>query len=123
MPGEVDFWLIGAYAELELKGNMFSSRQLILQGLRMNESDYRFHLEYLRFEVKYFDKVMLRREVLQQGQVEFVNDCEEVEGETKQGEESNIVKIVWENLKVKFAGDVVVLRDAKQILKQSKYLR
>jgi len=25
MPGEVDFWLIGAYAELELKGNMFSS--------------------------------------------------------------------------------------------------
>ncbi len=30
MPGEVDFWLIGAYAELELKGNMFSSRQLIL---------------------------------------------------------------------------------------------
>ena len=66
---------------------------------------------------------MLRREVLQQGQVEFVNDCEEVEGETKQGEESNIVKIVWENLKVKFAGDVVVLRDAKQILKQSKYLR
>jgi hypothetical protein len=30
MPGEVDFWLIGAYAELELKGNMFSSRQLIM---------------------------------------------------------------------------------------------
>jgi len=26
MPGEVDFWLIGAYADLELKGNMFSSR-------------------------------------------------------------------------------------------------
>jgi len=67
MPGEVDFWLIGAYAELELKGNMFSSRQLILQGLRMNDSESRFHLEYLRFEVKYFEKVMQRREVLKQG--------------------------------------------------------
>jgi hypothetical protein len=67
MPGEVDFWLIGAYAELELKGNMFSSRQLIMQGLRINDSDWRFHIEHLRFEVKYFDKVMLRREVLQKG--------------------------------------------------------
>jgi hypothetical protein len=48
----------------------------------MNDGDVRFHLEYLRFEVKYFDKVLQRREVLQQGQVDFVNDCE-VEGETK----------------------------------------
>ena len=89
----------------------------------MNEDDARFNLEYLRFEVKYFDKLMLRREVLSQGQVDFVNNCEEVEGETKQGEEANIVRIVWDNLKKKFADDVVVLREAKQILKQSKYLR
>lgn len=89
----------------------------------MNEDDARFNLEYLRFEVKYFDKLMLRREVLSQGQVDFVNNCEEVEGETKRGEEANIVKIVWDNLKKKFADDVVVLREAKQILKQSKYLR
>lgn len=122
MPGEVDFWLIGAYAELELKGNMFSSRQLILQGLRMNDSDWRFHIEHLRFEVKYFDKVMLRREVLQQGQVDFVNDCE-VEGETKRGEEANILKIVWQNIAERFGGDAVVLREGKYILKQSKLLR
>lgn len=89
----------------------------------MNEDDARFNLEYLRFEVKYFDKLMLRREVLSQGQVDFVNNCEEVEGETKRGEEANIVRIVWDNLKKKFADDVVVLREAKQILKQSKYLR
>ena len=89
----------------------------------MNEDDARFNLEYLRFEVKYFDKLMLRREVLSQGQVDFVNNCEEVEGETKRGEEANIVKIVWDNLKRKFADGVVVLREAKQILKQSKYLR
>ena len=89
----------------------------------MNEDDARFNLEYLRFEVKYFDKLMLRREVLSQGQVDFVNNCEEVEGETKRGEEANIVRIVWDNLKKKFAEDVVVLREAKQILKQSKYLR
>jgi hypothetical protein len=34
MPEEVQFWQIGAYAELEVKGNMFSGRQLMLQGLR-----------------------------------------------------------------------------------------
>lgn len=94
MPGEVEFWLIGAYADLELKGNMFSSRQLILQGLRMNDTDPRFHLEYLKFEVRYFEKVMQRREVLQKDQVDFINDCD-IEGETKRGEEANIVKIVW----------------------------
>lgn len=89
----------------------------------MNEDDARFNLEYLRFEVKYFDKLMLRREVLSQGQVDFVNNCEEVEGETKRGDEANIVRIVWDNLKKKFADDAVVLREAKHILKQSKYLR
>jgi hypothetical protein len=26
MPNAIDFWLIGVYADLELKGNMFSSR-------------------------------------------------------------------------------------------------
>lgn len=51
-----------------------------------------------------------------------MNDCE-VEGETKVGEEANIVKIVWRNLKTRFESDAVVLRDAKIILKQSKYLR
>lgn len=30
MPEEVDFWQIGAYTELEVKGNMFSGRQLML---------------------------------------------------------------------------------------------
>jgi len=101
MPGEVEIWCIGVYAELDLKGNMFSSRQLFLQGLRMNEQVAEFHLEYLKFEVRFFEKLMQRREVLTQGQIDFVNDCN-VEGETKQGEESNLLKIVWQNICSKY---------------------
>lgn len=78
----------------------------------MNDTDWRFHIEHLRFEVKYFDKVMLRREVLQKGQVDFVNDCE-VEGETKRGEEANIVQIVWQNIMKRFTDNVVVLKEGK----------
>ena len=34
MPQEIEFWQIGDYTELDVKGNMFSGRQLMLQGLR-----------------------------------------------------------------------------------------
>ena len=36
-PDTLDFWQIGAYTELDLKGNIFSSRNLMLQALRANE--------------------------------------------------------------------------------------
>lgn len=88
----------------------------------MNENDAKFNLEYLRFEVKYFDKLMARREVLNHGKLDFVDNSEEIEGETKRGDEANIVNIVWQNLKKKYSEDVVVLREAKIILKESKYL-
>ena len=109
MPNVIEFWLIGVYADLELKGNMFSSRQLMLQGLRLNENDSQFHLEYLRFELNFFHKIMKRRELLSSTEVQFVNDCEQIEGETKHGEEANFVKIVWENLLTKFEHDALVL--------------
>lgn len=104
MPDEIEFWLIGVYSDLELKGNMFSSRQLMMQGLRMNDTVPRFHLEYLKFELKYFEKIMMRREILKPDvKVDFVNDCDadvkmDVEGETQRGDEANFVKIVWKNL-------------------------
>lgn len=41
----------------------------------------------------------------------------EVEGETKRGDEANFVKIVWNNLKERYAGDVIILHDAKHLLK------
>ena len=89
----------------------------------MNDSDPKFHVAYLNFELKYFEKIMMRREVLQpdQSKVNFVEDCNavvnEVKGETKRGDEANFVKIVWNNLKERFTGDVIVLHDAKHLLK------
>ena len=101
MPQEVEFWQIGAYAELDVKGNMFSGRQLMLQGLRQNEDSSKFHLEYLRFEIKTFDKVMKRREVLLGDKLNFVEDSD-IEGETKRGDEANLVKIVFKQLAAKY---------------------
>lgn len=44
----------------------------------MNDSDPKFHLEYLKFELRYFEKIMMRREVLKADEkVDFVNDCDE----------------------------------------------
>ena len=69
----------------------------------MNEGEPKFHLEYLKFELKYFEKIMMRREVLKSStdKVQFVNDCDQqmAEGETKRGDEANFVKIVWANFK------------------------
>ena len=63
-PDTLDFWQIGAYAELELKGNLFSSRNLMLQALRANEESTEFQLAYLAFEVRFLEKIMHRREIL-----------------------------------------------------------
>ncbi len=35
-PNILDFWLIGVYTELDLKGNLFSGRKLMLQAVRNN---------------------------------------------------------------------------------------
>ena len=63
-PDTLDFWRVGAYAELELKGNLFSSRNLMLQALRANENSSKFQLAYLEFEVRFLEKIMQRREIL-----------------------------------------------------------
>ena len=63
-PDCLDFWLIAAYAELDVKGNLFSSRNLMLQALKVNDSKPRFYTEYLKFEVIFLEKLMQRRKVL-----------------------------------------------------------
>lgn len=41
----------------------------------MNETDPKFHLAYLQFELKYFEKIMMRREVLKpESQVDFIDE-------------------------------------------------
>lgn len=50
-PTTIDFWLLAAYNELELKGNLFSGRKILLQALRNNRESSFLYVEYLRFEV------------------------------------------------------------------------
>ena len=52
--------------------------------------------------------------------IDFVHD--EVQGETKQGEEENLVRIVYQNLVARFNSCALTLREAKRILAQSKYI-
>lgn len=63
-PTVVDFWLIGAYVELDLKGNLFQSRKIMLQGIRNNEMNPMFYVEYFRFETCLLQKIIERREIL-----------------------------------------------------------
>ena len=135
-PDCLDFWLIAAYAELDIKGNLFSSRNLMLQALKLNETKPRFYTEYLKFEVKFLDKLMQRRRILNGqtvadkpkiGDLEFIDDLsleggDEVTGEVKPVEESNIVKIVVANLLEKFPQNVLVLKEVYSILSASQYV-
>ncbi len=59
-PTVLDFWLIGVYTELDIKGNLFSGRKLMLQAIRNNTKNPSFYLEYFRFEVRFFEKVKQR---------------------------------------------------------------
>jgi hypothetical protein len=59
-PTVLDFWLVGVYTELDLKGNLFSGRKLMLQAIRNNPLNPEYYLEYFRFEVRFFEKVKQR---------------------------------------------------------------
>ena len=107
----------------------------MLQALRINENVPKFYSEYLKFEVKFLDKLMHRRSILngqsqfnaegilskKEKDLAFIDDEDEkeddIEGEIKRGEESNIVKIVVQNLLEKFPDDIILLKEVKDILK------
>ena len=55
-PTVPDFWLLASYNELELKGNLFSGRKLLLQAMRTINTAH-MALEYLRFEIRLLAKV------------------------------------------------------------------
>jgi U3 small nucleolar RNA-associated protein 6 len=63
-PTVLDFWLIGVYTELDIKGNLFSGRKLMLQAIRNNSENPNFYIEYFRFEVRFFEKVKQRIMIL-----------------------------------------------------------
>ena len=63
-PTVLDFWLIGVYTELDMKGNLFSGRKLMMQAVRNNPNTASFYIEYFRFEVKFYEKIKTRIMIL-----------------------------------------------------------
>lgn len=127
-PTVVDFWLIAVYTELDIKGNLFSSRNLMLQAIRNNSNSAMFYVEYFRFEMAFLKKIKHRRDILHgkaEKQLDFVD--EEMEGQP-QGEgvleaNTNILEIVWETIQEKFPDNLRVYQEIwKNIVKPSDWL-
>jgi U3 small nucleolar RNA-associated protein 6 len=79
-PTVLDFWLIGVYTELDIKGNLFSGRKLMLQAIRNNPENPSFFVEYFRFEVRFFEKVKQRIMILNgddDKKVDFITEEED----------------------------------------------
>lgn len=100
----LDFWMIGVYTELDLKGNLFSSRKLMLQAIRNNEVNPDFYVEYFKYETKFLEKVRQRREILNgedEKKLDFVEHDADMEVEEEKVEEgrfsgsSKLVEIVF----------------------------
>lgn len=99
-PTTVDFWLIAVYAELDIKGNLFSSRNLMLQGIRNNSESPLFYIEYFKFELAFMTKIKQRKEILQNRgaqDITFVdeqNDEEPINEPGKMDDSDKILRIV-----------------------------
>jgi hypothetical protein len=124
-PTVVDFWLIGAYVELDLKGNLFQSRKLMLQGIRNNENNALFYVEYFRFETAFLQKILERREILKgeaQGELKFMDD-EQPDEKPDPGTfdtSTKILSIIFTTMQEKFPNNFRVFREIwKNIVKSS----
>jgi len=75
----LDFWLIGAYTELDMRGNLFNGRKLMLQAIRNNSGSPSFYIEYLKFEIKFYEKLKTRALILKgdDKKIDFIDDEEE----------------------------------------------
>ena len=124
-PTVVDFWLIGAYVELDLKGNLFASRKLMLQGIRNNDMNPMFYVEYFRFETCLLGKIIERREILKgeaNQDLKFLDQQDEEE-KVEPGTfdtSTKILKIILETIQEKFANNFRVFREIwKSVVKNS----
>ena len=124
-PTVVDFWLIGAYVELDLKGNLFASRKLMLQGIRNNDMNPMFYVEYFRFETCLLAKIIQRREILKgegNQDLQFLDQQDE-EQKVEPGTfdtSTKILKIILETMQEKFANNFRVFREIwKSVVKNS----
>lgn len=120
-PTVLDFWLIGVYTELDIKGNLFSGRKLMLQAIRNNTKNPSFYLEYFRFEVSFFEKVKQRILILNgdasnDKPIDFIDDEEmgETEKQVDDGRLSastNFIEIVFENIKEQFGTNLAIIKE------------
>ena len=79
----IDFWLIAVYTEFDLKGNMFSARNLMLQALRNNETNAFFYVEYFRFEAAMVQRIKQRRKILMSGDKGSTGDLQFIDDEAE----------------------------------------
>lgn len=128
-PTVLDFWLIGVYTELDIKGNLFSGRKLMLQAIRNNSQNPSFYLEYFRFEVRFFEKVKQRILILngdgsKDKPIDFIDD-EEMDHEEKKVDDgrlsasTNFIEIVFDNIKEQYGTNLAVIKECYQIAKES----
>lgn len=109
-PTCLDFWLIGAYTELDVKGNLFNGRKLILQSIRANPNNAAFYVEYFRFEIKFFEKVKMRLEILNgdKKKLDFVEDQNEsMEGRIQAS--PKLAEIVFDSIVELFGQDLNII--------------
>ena len=126
-PTVVDFWIVGAYVELDLKGNLFASRKLMLQGIRNNEKNPMFYVEYFRFETALLAKIIERRDILKGGaegvNLNFMDDEKTEEQKVEAGTfdtSTKILQIILETMKEKFGENFRVFREIwKNVVKNS----
>ena len=128
-PTVLDFWLIGVYTELDLKGNLFSGRKLMLQAIRNNSDNPSFYVEYFRFELRFFEKVKQRIQILngekaQDKDIAFI-DNEDEEKQVDDGRlnaTTKLIEIVFENIKNQFGEQLDVIKACNDIAKASELL-
>lgn len=132
-PTVIDFWLISVYTELDIKGNMFASRNLMLQAIRNNPESAIFYVEYFRFEVHFLQKIKQRQEILQskpreKEAIDFVDEeMDNAENEeaqqSKMDSSSKILEIVLTQIKEKFPSRFLVYVQLwKGVVKTNKYV-
>lgn len=105
------------YTELDIKGNLFSGRKLMLQAIRNNSENPSFYVEYFRFEVSYFEKVKERIMILNgelEKKIDFIDDessiIEEIKDNGRLTESTKFVEIVFENIKELFPDNLHVFK-------------
>ncbi|CDW85134.1 u3 small nucleolar rna-associated protein 6 [Stylonychia lemnae] len=143
-PNVLDFWLIGVYAEHDMRGNLFSSRKLMLQAIRNNPDNANFYVEYFKYEIKFFEKIKQRIQILNSGgeqeekKIDFImdeedevqsqhsNKNEEIENidleDGKLSGSANLVEIVFDNILEQFGDRVDIIKRCRDISRQSELL-